>query len=157
MVLYFSLYMQFSNSMCYVIEFFIIYVFYIYIVLYIVRRVKIYLNFFYNFFFLQLQLYSLYMNLYFVIVFERVRSVIFCVIFFDELDFLVFNRGRSGDFGGVMDRVVFQFLVELDGFNKFCDVFVIGVINRFDLLDFVLFRSGRQVVNIDCFYVKYIF
>lgn len=55
-----------------------------------------------------------------------------------------------------MDRVVFQFLVELDGFNKFCDVFVIGVINRFDLLDFVLFRSGRQVVNIDCFYVKYI-
>lgn len=30
MVLYISLYMQFSNSMCYVIEFFIIYVFYIY-------------------------------------------------------------------------------------------------------------------------------
>lgn len=47
------------------------------------------------------------MYLYFVIVFERVRSVIFCVIFFDELDFLVFNRGRLGDFGGVMDRVVF--------------------------------------------------
>lgn len=27
-----------------------------------------------------------------------------CVIFFDELDSLAPNRGRSGDSGGVMDR-----------------------------------------------------
>ena len=29
-----------------------------------------------------------------------------CVIFFDELDSLAPNRGRSGDSGGVMDRYV---------------------------------------------------
>lgn len=31
-----------------------------------------------------------------------------CVIFFDELDSLAPNRGRTGDSGGVMDRIVSQ-------------------------------------------------
>ena len=37
-------------------------------------------------------------------VFEKARSASPCVIFFDELDSLAPNRGRSGDSGGVMDR-----------------------------------------------------
>ena len=37
-------------------------------------------------------------------VFERARQASPCVIFFDELDSLAPNRGRSGDSGGVMDR-----------------------------------------------------
>ncbi|CAG2069544.1 unnamed protein product, partial [Timema podura] len=36
-------------------------------------------------------------------VFERGRAASPCVIFFDELDSLAPNRGRSGDSGGVMD------------------------------------------------------
>ncbi len=37
-------------------------------------------------------------------VFERARQASPCVIFFDELDSLAPNRGRSGDSGGVMDN-----------------------------------------------------
>ncbi|XP_048737243.1 peroxisomal ATPase PEX6-like isoform X2 [Ostrea edulis] len=76
-------------------------------------------------------------------VFERARSATPCVIFFDELDSLAPNRGRAGDSGGVMDRVVSQLLAELDGLNKSCDVFVIGATNRPDLLDPALLRPGR--------------
>ena len=39
-------------------------------------------------------------------VFSRAQSARPCVIFFDELDSLAPNRGRSGDSGGVMDRYV---------------------------------------------------
>nr|XP_022334212.1 peroxisome assembly factor 2-like isoform X2 [Crassostrea virginica] len=76
-------------------------------------------------------------------VFDRARSATPCVIFFDELDSLAPNRGKSGDSGGVMDRVVSQLLAELDGLNKSCDVFVIGATNRPDLLDSALLRPGR--------------
>ncbi|XP_064623375.1 peroxisomal ATPase PEX6-like [Lineus longissimus] len=76
-------------------------------------------------------------------VFSRARCASPCVIFFDELDSLAPNRGRSGDSGGVMDRVVSQLLAELDGLNKSCDVFVIGATNRPDLLDPALLRPGR--------------
>lgn len=37
-------------------------------------------------------------------VFTRARAAAPCIIFFDELDSLAPNRGRSGDSGGVMDR-----------------------------------------------------
>ncbi|KAL4237758.1 peroxisomal assembly protein [Mactra antiquata] len=76
-------------------------------------------------------------------VFHRARSASPCVIFFDELDSLAPNRGKSGDSGGVMDRVVSQLLAELDGLNKASDVFVIGATNRPDLLDPALLRPGR--------------
>ncbi|KAJ7370658.1 peroxisomal assembly protein [Desmophyllum pertusum] len=76
-------------------------------------------------------------------VFTRAQSARPCVIFFDELDSLAPNRGRSGDSGGVMDRVVSQLLAELDGLHKACDVFVIGATNRPDLLDPALLRPGR--------------
>ncbi|XP_052769801.1 peroxisomal ATPase PEX6-like [Mya arenaria] len=76
-------------------------------------------------------------------VFKRARSATPCVIFFDELDSLAPNRGKSGDSGGVMDRVVSQLLAELDGLNKACDVFVIGATNRPDLIDPALLRPGR--------------
>lgn len=39
-------------------------------------------------------------------VFQAARQASPCLIFFDELDSLAPNRGRSGDSGGVMDRWV---------------------------------------------------
>ncbi|XP_012496309.1 PREDICTED: peroxisome biogenesis factor 6 isoform X2 [Propithecus coquereli] len=76
-------------------------------------------------------------------VFARARAAAPCIIFFDELDSLAPNRGRSGDSGGVMDRVVSQLLAELDGLHSTQDVFVIGATNRPDLLDPALLRPGR--------------
>ncbi|MBZ3870183.1 Peroxisome assembly factor 2 [Sciurus carolinensis] len=76
-------------------------------------------------------------------VFSRARAAAPCIIFFDELDSLAPSRGRSGDSGGVMDRVVSQLLAELDGLHSTRDVFVIGATNRPDLLDPALLRPGR--------------
>uniref|UniRef100_A0A8C7MJT2 Peroxisomal ATPase PEX6 n=1 Tax=Oncorhynchus kisutch TaxID=8019 RepID=A0A8C7MJT2_ONCKI len=76
-------------------------------------------------------------------VFSKARAAAPCIIFFDELDSLAPNRGRSGDSGGVMDRVVSQLLAELDGLHSSGDVFVIGATNRPDLLDQSLLRPGR--------------
>ncbi|XP_053169377.1 peroxisome biogenesis factor 6 [Hemicordylus capensis] len=76
-------------------------------------------------------------------VFTRARAAAPCIIFFDELDALAPNRGRSGDSGGVMDRVVSQLLAELDGLHSSREVFVIGATNRPDLLDPALLRPGR--------------
>ncbi|XP_071438038.1 peroxisome biogenesis factor 6 isoform X2 [Pithys albifrons albifrons] len=76
-------------------------------------------------------------------VFARARAAAPCIIFFDELDSLAPSRGRSGDSGGVMDRVVSQLLAELDGLHSTRDVFIIGATNRPDLLDPALLRPGR--------------
>ncbi|XP_060919889.1 peroxisomal ATPase PEX6 [Labrus mixtus] len=76
-------------------------------------------------------------------VFCRARSAAPCVIFFDELDSLAPSRGRSGDSGGVMDRVVSQLLAELDALHSSDGVFVIGATNRPDLIDQSLLRPGR--------------
>ncbi|XP_028420769.1 peroxisome assembly factor 2 isoform X2 [Perca flavescens] len=76
-------------------------------------------------------------------VFRRARSAAPCVVFFDELDSLAPSRGRSGDSGGVMDRVVSQLLAELDALHSAAAVFVIGATNRPDLLDQSLLRPGR--------------
>ena len=79
-------------------------------------------------------------------VFRRARQAAPSVIFFDELDALAPARGRAGDSGGVMDRVVSQFLAELDDVQGSAgegNVFVIGATNRPDLIDPSLLRPGR--------------
>ncbi|KAI4499158.1 hypothetical protein M0802_005741 [Mischocyttarus mexicanus] len=75
--------------------------------------------------------------------FERACSAAPCIIFFDELDSLAPNRGRNGDSGGVMDRVVSQLLAEMDGLEKANNIFIIGATNRPDLIDPALLRPGR--------------
>ncbi|KAL6208467.1 hypothetical protein ACLB2K_019416 [Fragaria x ananassa] len=77
-------------------------------------------------------------------IFHKARSARPCVIFFDELDSLAPARGASGDYGGVMDRVVSQMLAEIDGLNDSSqDLFIIGASNRPDLIDPALLRPGR--------------
>ncbi|XP_063995346.1 peroxisomal ATPase PEX6 [Diachasmimorpha longicaudata] len=76
-------------------------------------------------------------------VFEKARSASPCIIFFDELDALAPNRGRSGDSAGVMDRIVSQLLAEMDGLGSSTSTFIIGATNRPDLIDPALLRPGR--------------
>ena len=79
-------------------------------------------------------------------VFENARCLAPCVLFFDELDSLAPARGRGGDAGGVMDRVVSQLLTEMDSLavaGSVTGVFVMGATNRPDLLDTALLRPGR--------------
>ncbi|PNF15634.1 hypothetical protein B7P43_G15602 [Cryptotermes secundus] len=76
-------------------------------------------------------------------VFSRARAASPCIIFFDELDSLAPNRGKTGDSGGVMDRVVSQLLAEMDGLQETSHLFVIGATNRPDLIDPALLRPGR--------------
>ena len=78
-------------------------------------------------------------------VFARARKASPCIVFFDELDALAPNRGRSGDSGGVMDRIVSQLLTEIDGVraDRQDQVLVIGATNRPDLIDPALMRPGR--------------
>lgn len=82
--------------------------------------------------------------------FEKARLNSPCILFFDELDSLAPVRGRAGDSGGVMDRVVSQLLTEIDGLDKYSStngkqtqIFLIGATNRPDLIDASLLRPGR--------------
>lgn len=83
--------------------------------------------------------------------FQKARMNAPCVLFFDELDSLAPIRGRAGDSGGVMDRVVSQLLTEIDGLDKHISsddaksnqIFLIGATNRPDLIDPSLLRPGR--------------
>ena len=65
------------------------------------------------------------------------------------MDSLAPVRGRAGDSGGVMDRVVSQLLTEIDGLDKLdtsdkiSQGFIIGGTNRPDLIDQSLLRPGR--------------
>ncbi|HEX2065501.1 MAG TPA: AAA family ATPase, partial [Candidatus Thermoplasmatota archaeon] len=76
-------------------------------------------------------------------VFRKARVSAPCIVFLDEVDALVPARGsRLGD-SGVSERVVSQFLTELDGLSALRNVLVLGATNRADLLDEALLRPGR--------------
>ena len=73
--------------------------------------------------------------------FSRARSMRPCVLFFDELDSLTPMRG-SGQ-AGVTDRIVNQFLTEIDGTEDRSGVFILATTSRPDLIDAAIVRPGR--------------
>ena len=76
-------------------------------------------------------------------IFRKARTASPCIIFFDEFDSIVPLRGmRSGD-SGVTERVISQFLTELDGIQSSGDVIIIAATNRPDILDPAIIRPGR--------------
>lgn len=62
--------------------------------------------------------------------------------------FIIYRRGS--DQTGVTDRVVNQFLTQLDGVNTFDGVWVIAATSRPDLIDQALLRPGRIGVKLQC-------
>jgi transitional endoplasmic reticulum ATPase len=75
-------------------------------------------------------------------IFRKARAASPSLIFFDEIDSIVPARG-SGTETHVTERVVSQFLTELDGLVQLKDVVVLAATNRPDLLDRSLLRPGR--------------
>lgn len=75
-------------------------------------------------------------------IFKKARAAAPCIVFFDELDALVPERG-GGFASEVSERMVGQLLAELDGLEEMQGVMVLGATNRAELLDPALLRPGR--------------
>lgn len=76
-------------------------------------------------------------------VFRKAKQAASCILFFDEIDALVPIRGAKGSDSHVTERVISQFLTELDGVEELEGVLVLAATNRPDLLDPALLRPGR--------------
>jgi len=76
-------------------------------------------------------------------VFRKAKQAAPCLVFFDEIDALVPRRGSGASDAGVSERVVGQFLAELDGVEKLTGVVILAATNRPDMVDPALLRPGR--------------
>jgi len=65
-----------------------------------------------------------------------------CILFLDEIDSLTPRRNDNSG-SGVIERVIGQFLTEMDGIEDLKGVIVLAATNRIDLIDPALLRSGR--------------
>jgi transitional endoplasmic reticulum ATPase len=75
-------------------------------------------------------------------VFRKAKQASPCILFFDEFDALVPERGL-GDNSQATERVISQFLTELDGLEELKGVLVLAATNRKDLIDSAVLRPGR--------------
>ncbi|KAJ2560005.1 Peroxisome biosynthesis protein pex1 [Coemansia sp. RSA 1933] len=73
--------------------------------------------------------------------FGRAVAAAPCVLFFDEFESIAPRRGHDNT--GVTDRVVNQFLTEMDGAEGLKGVYVLAATSRPDLIDPALLRPGR--------------
>ncbi len=74
--------------------------------------------------------------------FKKAKQAAPCIIFFDELDVIASKRGEGGD-SHVTERVIGQFLTEMDGIEELKGVLVLAATNRMDQIDPALLRAGR--------------
>lgn len=75
-------------------------------------------------------------------IFRKARQAGPAVIFFDEIDSITPRRGASSD-SSVTERVISQFLTEIDGLETLNDVVIMAGTNRPDIVDPALLRPGR--------------
>ena len=76
-------------------------------------------------------------------VFRKARQASPCIIFFDEIDSVAPIRGSSMGDSNVTERVISQFLTEMDGLEELRNVVIIAATNRPDIIDSALLRPGR--------------
>jgi transitional endoplasmic reticulum ATPase len=76
--------------------------------------------------------------------FKKARQASPAILFLDEIDSLVPHRNTEGHGSSdVTQRVISQFLTEMDGIEDLKGVVVLAATNRIDLIDQALLRSGR--------------
>jgi transitional endoplasmic reticulum ATPase len=80
--------------------------------------------------------------------FKKARQAAPCIIFFDEIDAIVPTRASESS-NNVSERVLAQFLAEMDGVEELKGVLVLGATNRLDRLDSAVLRPGRFDVVIE--------
>lgn len=80
-------------------------------------------------------------------IFKVAKQAAPSLIFFDEIDAIA-PRRKSGD-SGVSERVVAQFLAEMDGIEELNGVVVLAATNRLDMIDDALLRSGRFEITLE--------
>jgi transitional endoplasmic reticulum ATPase len=76
-------------------------------------------------------------------IFKTARQAAPCIIFLDETEALLPARGMGSSDSHVSERVLSQFLAELDGIEELKGVLVLGATNRPDLMDPAVLRPGR--------------
>lgn len=76
-------------------------------------------------------------------IFRKARQAAPCIIFFDEIDALLPSRSAVSGDSHVAERVLSQFLTELDGLEELKGVLVLAATNRLDMLDPAVLRPGR--------------
>ena len=81
--------------------------------------------------------------------FRKARQAAPCIVFFDEIDALIPTRSAGGSDAHVSERVLAQFLAELDGIEELKGVLVLGATNRPDMLDPAVLRPGRFDAIVD--------
>lgn len=83
-------------------------------------------------------------------IFRKARMASPCIVFVDEIDSLVPRRGMEGA-SAVTDRVISQFLTEMDGIEELKGIVVLAATNRLDLIDPALLRAGRFDFHVEMF------
>ncbi len=81
-------------------------------------------------------------------VFLKAKQASPCILFFDGLDTIFPRREGFAEFAG-RERLIGQFIGELDGMDVFSDVVVVGASNRPDLVDPALLSPGRLGIVIE--------
>ncbi len=76
-------------------------------------------------------------------IFRKARQASPCIIFFDEIDSVAPVRGSGSGDSNVTERVISQFLTEMDGLEELRNVVIIAATNRPDIVDPALLRPGR--------------
>jgi len=75
--------------------------------------------------------------------FKKAKQAAPTILFLDEIDSLVPRRGSSSTDAHVTERVISQFMTEMDGIEELKGVMVLAATNRLDLIDPAILRSGR--------------
>jgi transitional endoplasmic reticulum ATPase len=75
--------------------------------------------------------------------FQQARENTPAIIFIDEIDSIAPSRSSDIDKSEVMNRMVSQMLIEMDGLESLEGVIVIGATNRIEAIDKALLRPGR--------------
>jgi transitional endoplasmic reticulum ATPase len=76
-------------------------------------------------------------------VFKTAKQAAPTILFFDEIDAIVPKRDSASTDAHVTERVISQFLTEMDGIEELKGVVVLAATNRLDLVDPAILRSGR--------------